>query len=209
MPVEATQWLYPFLLMATRLKMTENHVHSGLNGTKIFEVFSCEILKNYWGRSRSDSIVFGTATPGGFKEKVEDLCQQIGEGQKFSGEDGAQHQQDGKLDVVVWTSFSDERSSKLIGFAQCKTGTSWPDSLSQLQPEAFCSTWFEKMPAVLPVRIFCVADREVARWVERAKLAGLLFDRCRLVDFAESISQKILDDIQAWSVGALEWVMSE
>ena len=209
MPEDSDQWLYPFLLMATRLKMTGNHVHAGIDGTKLFEKISGEILKNYWGASRSESFVFGTATTGSFKDKINDLCERVGEGRSFSGEPSAQHQQDGKLDVVVWTSFSDERSSKLIGFAQCKTGTSWAESLSQLQAEAFCHIWLDRMPLLLPIRIFCIADREVARWVERANLAGLFFDRCRIMDYSNDLSPTVLDEVQSWSLAALEWVKSE
>ena len=51
---------------------------------------------------------------------------------------------DGKLDIVVWRRFADGRPGQLIGFGQCKTGTSWPDDLTKLQPEGFCAKWMLK-----------------------------------------------------------------
>lgn len=208
LPQTPEQWIYPFLLFATRLKMTRNHIHAGLDGTKLFEILAGEVLKNYWGKSRAESFVFGTASGGSFEDKIDLLCHRIGEGRCCSKDPSTRYQQDGKLDVVVWTPFTDDRSSKLIGFAQCKTGTSWHDSLSQLQPAEFCNIWFDKSPMPAPVRIFCIADREVSRWNERSKYAGLLLDRCRIADFSDNLSYEILNNIQSWTEAALDWAKS-
>jgi hypothetical protein len=75
--------VYLYLLMCTRLKMTTNGVHADLDGTHILEHLSAHVLRNYLGWNRSKSFVFGTANQRSFHEKVNDLCERLGEGMGF------------------------------------------------------------------------------------------------------------------------------
>ena len=116
---------------------------------------------------------------------------------------------DGKLDVVAWKPFADSWQGKLIIFGQCKTGTEYRDTLTQLQPDAFCAKWLREMPAISPVRVFFISEalsRSGAsaqhRWYERSTDAGLLFDRCRTVDFCDGLTDDVLEEVRAWTGAA-------
>jgi hypothetical protein len=195
---------YKYLLLATRLNMSNNRVHSGVDGTVIFEKLSAEISRNYLGH-RARSFVFSTAgNIGDFTARVNSLCQQLGEGGEFVNRNNAlTTEQDGKLDVVVWKPFSDILPGKLIIFGQCKTGTDYRDTLTQLQPDAFGRKWLRDQPAVTPVRAFFVTEALLRSRSHNAAVdSGLLFDRCRIVDFCDGISGNILDNVATWTAAA-------
>ncbi len=196
--------IYAYLLLATRLNMNVDRIHGGIDGAALFEEVAAASAKCYLGE-RSKSIVFGAAAQDvAFDAKIEDLCRRIGEGDGFFNRDrGRRRQRDGKLDVVAWTPFSDRTPGKVLVFGQCKTGTHYRDHLAQLQPDAFCSKWFRSQPAVKPVRAFFVAEAlPRSRWRDIAVDAGLLFDRCRIVDFVDGTDAQILAKVQAWTAAA-------
>ena len=201
---KAPHAIYAFLLLATRLNMNTDRVHDGIDGTAVFEELAAESARIYLG-TRSKSVVFGTAVQGvGFEAKVNDLCARIGEGDGFSNRGGdGRGQKDGKLDVVAWTPFSDGLPGKLLVFGQCKTGTHYRDQLAQLQPDAFCNKWFLSQPALSPVRAFFVSEAlPRSQWRNNAVDAGLLFDRCRIVDFINGASDGVLDKVRRWTAAA-------
>lgn len=197
--------LYAYMLLATRLNMTAARKHAGIDGSELFEELSAEAVRCYLGE-RSKSLVFGTAAHGrGFEAKVNDLCVRSGEGDGFCDHvSTGRRKKDGKLDVVAWTPFSDGKSSKLLIFGQCKTGTHYKDQLPQLQPDVFCSKWFRSQPAVLPVRAFFVTEAlPRSLWRDKAMDAGLLFDRCRIVDFVgRDVSGEVVARVEAWTAEA-------
>ncbi|MBF0138211.1 MAG: hypothetical protein HQL65_18415 [Magnetococcales bacterium] len=55
-----------------------------------------------------------------------------------------------------------------------------------------------------PVRVFCVAEAVDTRWRDIQIGAGILFDRCRMVDFAAPVSPQTRDDIRAWTQAGRE-----
>ena len=196
--------LYCYLLLATRLNMKTDRNHGDIDGTLLFEHVSAAIAASFWG-SRSDSMVFGTASEGSFEAKIEELCQRLGEGECFINRNtGAVTQNDGKLDVVVWKGFSDCRQGKLIGFGQCKTGRNWRDQLTQLQPDIFCSSWMRDTPPVKPVRLFFVAESVGnEQWYTQISNGGLIFDRCRILDyFSDEMSDSTTQDVKKWLLSA-------
>ena len=180
----ARHTIYKYLLLATRLNMKNDRQHDGYDGTQLLEKLAAESARNYLG-SRSESMVFGTAAnASSFRDRVNELCRRIGEGGGFRDrENTASRQQDGKLDVVAWTPFSDRLPGQLIMFGQCKTGTHYKDQLAQLQPDAFCKKWLLENPAVTPTRAFFLSEAlPRSDWRDSAVDAGVLFDRCRIVD---------------------------
>ena len=196
--------IYRYLLLATRLNMNDNRLHGGLDGTQLFEELAAESVRCYLGE-RSVSLVFGTVAHGNsFINRINDLCERLGEGGGFSTRsDRVLRQRDGKLDIVAWTPFSDRQSSKLTMFGQCKTGTHYKDQLTQLQPDSFCNKWLRSQPAVSPVRTFFVSEAlPRSRWRDMAVDAGLLFDRCRIVDFSDTASADVLKKVQVWTAAA-------
>ncbi|QDU23298.1 hypothetical protein [Urbifossiella limnaea] len=183
--------LYLFLLTATRLNMGEDRVHEGIDGAELFEQVCCEVAKNYWGKD-AEALVFGTARRvdgrevAGFEAAVDHLCKSMKESDGFCNNyNDAITAQDGKLDVVVWKPFTDQRRGQLIGFGQCKTGTHWSAGLFTLQPDGFCKKWVWPAPVVDPVRLYFITARvKQSKWNEVNVDAGIFFDRCRIMDYA-------------------------
>ncbi len=202
--------LYRYLLLSTRLKMDKNRVHAGIDGSGLLEEIAAHVLMRYIGGNRAHALVFGTASSGGFKGKVNSLCISLGEGGGFSSLDPAPvNAKDGKLDVVAWVPFSDLLPGKLIIFAQCKTGTNWSDHVTQLQPDNFIKKWMRDVVSVIPVRAFCVSEAvNTDRWKNTCQDSGLLFDRCRLIDFCEDMAEELITKVKKWTNAAKDNVDS-
>lgn len=200
--------VYRYLLLATRLNMKSDRIHANLDGTHLFERLCAAIAKAYLG-TRASSFVFGTAASGEtFRSKVNDLCERIGEGRGVKSEI-SRSTRDGKLDVVAWKPFADSWPGKIVIFGQCKTGTDYRGMMTQLQPAAFCANYLQDLPALLPVRAFFVAEAlprsgadSLVEWSNISSQSGLLFDRCRMIDFCDAIDAKTLRDIKKWTEAA-------
>ena len=61
------------------------------------------------------------------------------------------------------------------------------------------------MPALIPIRMFFVAE-SISRqyWYSFASDSGLLFDRCRIVDFCYNTSDEVITKITDWTTVAAE-----
>lgn len=201
-----TYTVYLFLLMATRVNMTSHRVQGGVDGTKIFEALSAEVITQFLGRS-SEAHVLGTSKTdiGGFRKKLAEISKKMREGGLIH-ENPHYRPQDDTVDVIAWKKFNDDLSSQLIGFAQCKTGTSWRHRLSELNAQAFCNRWFSVQPVLLPIRMFFCAQyfpREI--WYELATSAGLIFDRFRIIEnLPVELSDELLKEIEIWTRSSLE-----
>ena len=168
--------------------MLTNKLHRGIDGTKVLEKLAAHVIKCYLG-SRAESIVFGTAKSGGFQEKVRFLCNSLNEGAGFRqlDRDSDINANDDKLDTVAWIPFSDKLSGQLIIFGQCKTGSSSDGLESQLQPVSFAKRWFIEPFLVDPLRAFFVSESMDHKfWKSFSVSAGIVFDRCRIVDFCDN-----------------------
>lgn len=199
--------VYQYLLLVTRLKKGGDHRFESISGADLFEELCAQVAKSYLG-SRAESLVFGTAGSGGFRRKVVDLTQRIGEG-VGAKEQISSSTRDGKLDVVAWKPFADKLHGKLILFAQCKTGTGYRDSVTQLQPQEFCQKYMREQPAVIPTRAFFVSEalprtgiRSRGRWYDIGTDSGLFFDRCRIIDYCDSIEANTVERIRTWTDAA-------
>lgn len=197
--------VYRYLLLSTRLNMTADKVQADIDGTGLLEEISAAVLRCYLGYDRAQSVVFGTAIGGTFRDKVDALCGALGEGGGFEALDpGPVNANDDRLDSVAWIPFSDMRNGKLIIFCQCKTGSSWKEHTTQLQPDAFIKRWMKHRTfLVVPVRAFCVSESTCPiHWGGLVSYAGLLFDRLRLVDFLDRIEPDLLERIRTWNAAA-------
>ena len=199
--------IYKYLLLSTRLNMTSSRIHANLDGTLLLEHLSADVAKTYFGE-RAESLVFGTAAAGsGFREKVEQLCGLLGEGGGFRRGAPPTDAKDGKLDVVVWKSFADQLVSKLIGFGQCKTGTHYENEVTRLRPDSFIGKWLDVRFVVDPVRMFFISEALPLTSQERFNIsmdAGLLFDRCRIVDFSDGVDEEVMATVREWTAAAAE-----
>lgn len=124
----------------------------------------------------------------------------LNEGGSFKEPEGSTgRQNDGKLDVIVWKPFSDNRGSKLIGMGQCKTGSSWENMVTQLQPSVFFGSYCSMTPYVEPVRLFFVTASCKEKWEELSRSGGIFFDRCRIMDYLpESLDKDLFTRITNW-----------
>ncbi|MDH3890576.1 MAG: hypothetical protein OEV49_05795 [candidate division Zixibacteria bacterium] len=203
-PENAQSIVYMYLLLSTRLKMKDNRIHASIDGTYLLETLSAQVLKTYLGQSKARSLVFGTSSQSTFRNKVDNLCQELREGSGFRNPHNTlTYTKDGKLDAVAWVPFADGLPGQLIVFAQCKTGTSWRDSTTQLQPGDFVRLWIEGNVFVTPLKAFCVSEAvDRAKWEEYNTLAGVLLDRCRLVEFSRNIPDETVSEIRTWTLAA-------
>lgn len=197
----AFDYVYLYLLLATRINMGTERITNEIDGALLFEELSSHVAKSYFGKN-SNSIIFGTSTRDArsFREKIQYLLNSLNEGGTFKEPIGSTGKQnDGKLDIVVWKPFKDNRGSKLIGLGQCKTGTSWYGMLGQLQPSAFFGSYTTCSPYHDPIRLFFVAESCTERWEETARIAGILFDRCRFMDYLPgNLPEDLLGKVQTW-----------
>lgn len=212
-------WLYLFLLLGTRSNMMLDAVQrteagEKLNGTHLFERLSLAVAKSFWGGEdrRADGMLFGTSrccpagtkesakAASGFRRAVGELCARWGEGAHYRPKDtGAVFAQDDRLDIVVWRKFSDARQGTLAGFGQCKTGTTWESMTWSMQPEAFCQKWMHNPPIVRPVRLFFLTERITSNWYGTGADAGIVFDRCRMLDYADRVPPALLRECVEWT----------
>lgn len=194
--------VYLYLLLATRLNMKDSRRHASIDGALLLEDLSAEVARAYFGK-RAESYVFGSSNRMSFGDKIDDLCARLNEGGGFRRQEARPSMRDGGLDVVVWKHFADRSPGKMIGFGQCKTGTSYRDRLSELHADAFCDKWTMDPPAVVPTRMYFVAEA-LARSSWRNDLidAGLLFDRCRVVDYCGGCRSEVLALLLKWTNAA-------
>lgn len=205
--IVSSHFIYVYLLLSTRFNMKSNKIQNEIDSTLFFEKVCSVVAKNYFGKG-TESLVFGTGdiTGKGFEEKVELLIRRIGEGGKFMNRDpGPVSKKDAGVDVIAWKPFKDKKFGKLIGFGQCKTGRSWKNHVSSMQPSAFIKTWFQDSFAVNPTRMFFICESVSSnQWYENSVNAGIIFDRERIMNFEPSYDQGILDECKNWLKGSFE-----
>jgi len=202
--------IYLFLLAISRANMdSRSRVLAGIDPTKVLERMCAEVLATFWGGHSevSGAMVFGTAGRNitTFRAKIEDLCDRLKEGVGWRPDARPPGAGDGKLDVVAWRRFSDDRQGSLVGFAQCKTGVHWRQHLTKLQPEVFCRRFMQKTLILHPVRVYMVPCRVERRdWETHTGEGGILFDRCRVIQYAQGVSTAVVRDCRTWLGEALK-----
>lgn len=207
-PEEIRSIIYLYLLLSTRLNMKKNKTHAGIDGTCLLEILSAHALKTYLGPEKAQCLVFGTSKKGNLKNKVNELCSKLGEGSGFRSLDGRPvRKKDGLLDAAAWIPFADRRPGQLIFFGQCKTGTTWENATSQLQPGEFVRKWIHEPFLVNPTRVFCISEAlDMSDWKNTNIDAGIVFDRCRLVENCIGLPEQILPSIRNWTLEAKKTV---
>ena len=199
--------LYLFLLWLTRISGNSTHDRAA---RLLFERLCCKVASNYWGRGiagESAPFIHFGALPGNFGRKINVLSQQLGEGKGFR-EDALPrgHQpKDGGLDIVVHRRFADGRPGQLIGFGQCKSGRNYESKLTELSLRDF-QGWFLGDFVVEPVRLFFLSDRVADDKVlaRNCRKAGILFDRCRIMEYAGEVDSDLKREIADWILARLD-----
>lgn len=199
-------YLYVYCLLCTRFNMKTEKIQNNIDGTLLFEKICARVAENYFG-TNAKAIVFGTSSSGGFSGKVKDLIRQLGEGQNFVDPNySPTSKNDDSVDIVVWKEFADKKMGKLIGFGQCKTGTSsWRNDIKKLRPDHFCNTWFSKSPILEPIPLVFLTDTMNEKYDDYASQKGyLVFNRFRIMEYAIGyLDDSLNDSIKKWVDGAL------
>lgn len=206
--------VYRYLLLVTRLDMSDKNEktqESGaekLDGTLLFEELSSEVARNYLGGGRTKTYTMGTSKKGNFVDKTEDLLAKLSPNTVMRRpKDSTMREKDGGVDLVVWKDFSDKQDSKLICFGQCKTGTSWRDK-SIVLPKTFCNMYMTSQPLLEPIPLLFVSETFKDNWEQQARKFGLLFDRCRIMDYLPIGIERtgLFQKIKIWSCKVMEKV---
>lgn len=196
--------IYRYLLLATRHNMKKNRVHDKIDGALLFENLCGIVAENYFGQP-VNVRVFGTSNreEGSFRVRLQSILDEIREGGKIHTHSGYKPKDD-KIDIILWKRFSDMKSSQLIAYAQCKTGTSWQDDLALLNTASFNYRWCSSQMVLLPVKIFFCAQyfpQEI--WQPKSYEAGLIFDRFRILEFLpRALSLQLRTEIFRWTTAA-------
>lgn len=196
--------IYLFLLLATRLNMNTQRVQGDEDATQLFEKLCALVAKEYYG-AHSKSMVFGTASKGSFKDKVEDLLRKLNISASYKTPLGSTgRMKDGNLDIVAWIPFSDNKDGQFIAMGQCKTGDHWEPMLTELNPESFFANFTTNPPYVPVTRMFFVTESfGQYKWEERSREGGILFDRTRIMEYLpNNIDPTLLDSIISWNKAA-------
>jgi hypothetical protein len=200
---EGARTVYTFLLLLS--------VHGkdagpkGVNAAKLFEEVCAAASRVYLGgpRAVARAMVFGhprSGPPKSFRDAVDTLCKELGEGEGCRSVRAVEEKKDAKLDLVAWRPFSDRRPSQLITFGQCATGRQWREKQTELQPKTWCALWLNRTLYVDPVKTFFVPHQlEESTWEETSRFAGIVLDRCRIVSLCSEIDDPIKKQCAVWS----------
>lgn len=201
---ELVRDVYKYLLYATRVNMNQyrRFGEGGKDASLLFEKLSRNICECYFG-SGAKSMVLGTSENRSFKDKVKELLHRLNYRATYKDPIGSNgHQKDVGVDVVVWNPFYDKKDSMLIGFAQCKTGTSWNTMAPTLNPVDFFRNYSTYQPTSDPIKMFFVSEAisESEQWEERTRKTGILFDRVRIMSLLPTeLDSEIIADIREWN----------
>lgn len=195
--------VYTFLLLVTRVNMNTMKIQNGIDATKIFEQLSSAIIENYWGKSAKAFVIGTGADTSDFETKINNAIKEVGEpGVKFRWPDGSlKKEKDAKVDVIAYIPFADNRKGRFVALGQCKTGTSWQSSISQLIPHSFNENYLSPPFTFTPVVLFLVSEAFYNNWETHQRNSnGLLLDRCRLMQYLpDDLNDQLLSDIKNWN----------
>ena len=200
--------VYKFLLLITRMNMQTHRCFSGYDATSLFEELCACVAREYYG-PRSQVKVFGTSVSGTFEKKICNLLKSLNIKGNFKRPVGSTgREKDGSLDLVAWIPFADKREGQMIALGQCKTGTTWEQMLSDLEPRVFFASYSTEQPFASPVKMFFVSEFfEDYKWEERCRKGGVLFDRTRIMEYLPNeINADLLTRIKEWNASAMETV---
>lgn len=201
--------VYIYLLLATRVNMKNARIHNHIDGAHLFETLSSSVIQNFFGKNSHVEII-GTSRDKdtlGFRKKLESITQKMGEGGRIKENAHSRPQDDG-VDLIVWKDFFDKKRSKLIGFCQCKTGTSWNDSMPTGKAKNFMNSWFTDHPSVDPINIFFCSQYFCRNtWDHKANNVGLVFDRFRILDYlpTDNFDPILLKNLESWSNSVINY----
>ncbi len=176
-----------------------------MNGARLFERVCSLAARGYLGgqNKRAKSYTFGFPRPTGsnFRNALEKLCREMGEGRVNERAPQIGNQKDSHLDIVAWLPFCDRKSAQLVAFGQCATGANWgKGKLTELVPQNFGRKWLREPFLVDPIRMFFIPRSiEDSAWRNSAIDGGIIFDRCRISWCAGIPDDELAADLSIWT----------
>ncbi|MCC7291278.1 MAG: hypothetical protein IT449_04345 [Phycisphaerales bacterium] len=204
--------VYVFMLAISRWSMhARKRRLKNIDPTATFERLCSDALMSYWGgRGQfADALTIGTSTSRtkqDFPAIINKLCASLREGLGWKKNAKSPGAGDGGVDIAVWRHFCDARAGGIVAFAQCKTGVHWQEDLGKLNPRAFSNLYFQKQLALEPVPVYMVPNRILGRDWERhtVQSRGIVFDRCRITQFAADARDTAITECRIWLKEALK-----
>lgn len=198
---QATGQVYLFMALLSHFGVGAGP--AGSRPTKMFEDICASAARGYLGDG-AKALVFGfprRVLPPGFGPALDAMCGNMGEGLGHKASPVSADQKDAKLDIVAWKDFADRRAGKLILFGQCAAGNDWYDKITELpEPGKWCEAWLLEVPLVNPMRLFFVPHRVRQKaWANTNRFGGVLFDRCRIAQYALGVPEDVVTECQTWS----------
>lgn len=197
---------HPYIFLLLLARFGHRVGPKEIKGDKLFEEVCAKASESYFGVPGQfvESRVFGHPRRGKlsrrFKIALEQICRAMGEGVVAEDALRSHHQQDAKLDIIVWRNFPDLKEGKLIGFGNCTTRKDWWVKLPELQPDKWCAHWMSRSPTVEPMRLFFVPHIiEPDRWRGSCVDGGIFFDRCRITQHSSYLDPDLLSRCAEWS----------
>lgn len=209
-PATKAHHLYRFLLLTSVHSMAStDRKRANIDPTEVFESICHCVLSSFWRTDPPWSDVVGLGPnlrrPGTFRATVESLCKCIAEGSHWRPGTTAPHGGDGGVDLIAWRHFRDERRGGLVGFAQCKTGQYWRNYLPFRSAGAFFETFTMEAPRIPALPIFMIPNAISNQdWRRETTEPVLLFDRMRLMSYANSVSLEAASEAAKWSQAVLD-----
>jgi len=203
----ADESLYTFLLLVSSFGLDAVPGRSGIS--TLFERVCMNVAAAYLGGASAGVLQLHIGAPRfeeptGFKSALQRACEALDEGVAPRQDVPIHPTGDGGLDLLVWRPLSDGRVGKVIGFGQCATGRNWEEKTNDLIIDSFVGTYLTRTFPQPPFRMFFVPHRiDGTEWWKHAPRAGIIFDRCRLACFADSVDPLLTDQCRTWSASVL------
>jgi hypothetical protein len=166
-----------------------------INGTKLFERLSQQVLKSYLC---GEAKVLGFPNNGNLTTQLNELAEKLYESR--GNRDPDPHDKDSGVDVVGWKPFHDEKNSQLIVLMQCAAGWNW-----RTKKQVPLPTWAQYIHWNFTTTIQSISIAEIIelkKWQKITDEYGLVFDRARIVRCLYSttfvIESGLRDEIIAW-----------
>ena len=164
---------------------------------RTFERIATKLVASYFGpNARSMHMGFPRNDRLTFEQAGKRLHENAGEWVwNPEGDIDPRHIKDEGCDFVIWLEPSDRRKiGPLFVVGQCACGNDWYDKLDELKLDVM-KKWFNPLSIVPPVRGFATPRHMVDDMLrEGSRIAGLLFDRTRLVLIAHANNSDFFDD---------------
>lgn len=179
----AVDFAYSYcLLLLTAQSVAPNH-------RKLFEELCGLAMRQYLGGSQYlIGVPRRLPVPSGFRDALDGLARELGEGNCGNREKKRTRQGDGGVDIVGWAPFRDKRPGQIILLGNCATGRNWRTKIGETHIKAFCSYFGGEIHShPIKAMFVCEIVADDSIWIDTVTRAGILFDRARIASLIGAV----------------------